>query len=118
MVSIERNKAGILDVIQYPSMSSKAKILNELRGQIVIFVEVDANKIEIKKAVESIFGMEVEKVNTIVLKGKNKMSARKYSYTEKKRKKAIIVFKDKELAKKMTQEDQDGTLTNSTLGKE
>jgi large subunit ribosomal protein L23 len=118
MVSIIRNSAGILDVIQYPCMSLKAKDLNEKRSQIVIFVAIDANKIEIKKAVEAIFGMEVEKVNTIVLKGKNKTSARRYGYTEKKRKKAVIVFKDKELAKKMSREDQDGLLVNSPLEKE
>ncbi len=117
MVSVIRNSAGILDVIQYPCMSLKAKYLNEVRGQIVIFVEIDATKIEIKKAVQAIFGMEVEKVNTVVLKGKNKMSARRYRYTEKRMKKAFIVFKDKELAKKMSQGDA-GLLTNSTLEKE
>jgi large subunit ribosomal protein L23 len=118
MVSIIRNSAGVLDVIQYPCMSLKAKYLNEKRSQIVIFVEIDATKIEIKNAVRAIFGMEVEKVNTIVLKGKNKTSARRYAYTEKKKKKAIIVFKDKELAKKMSNEEQEGLLVNSPLGKE
>jgi large subunit ribosomal protein L23 len=118
MVSIIRNSAGILDIIQYPCMSSKAKYLNEKRSQIVVFVEIDATKIEIKKAVEAIFGMKVEKVNTVVLKGKNKKSARRFAYTEKKRKKAVVVFKDKELAKKMSHEDQDSLLVNSPLDKE
>ena len=35
-------------------------------------VAKDANKIEIKKAVEEIFGVKVEKVNTIRMEGKEK----------------------------------------------
>ena len=35
-------------------------------------VAMDANKIEIKKAVEEIFGVKVEKVNTINMDGKVK----------------------------------------------
>ena len=38
----------------------------------VFQVAVDANKIEIKKAVEEIFGVKVEKVNTIRMEGKEK----------------------------------------------
>ena len=38
----------------------------------VFKVAVDANKIEIKKAVEEIFGGKVEKVNTIRMEGKEK----------------------------------------------
>ena len=36
----------------------------------VFKVAVDANKIEIKKAIEEIFGVKVEKVNTIRMEGK------------------------------------------------
>ena len=38
----------------------------------VFQVAIDANKIEIKKAVEEIFGVKVEKVNTIRMDGKEK----------------------------------------------
>ena len=38
----------------------------------VFEVAIDANKIEIKKAVEEIFGVKVEKVNTIRMEGKMK----------------------------------------------
>ena len=38
----------------------------------VFMVAVDANKIEIKKAVEEIFGVKVQKVNTIRMQGKLK----------------------------------------------
>ena len=38
----------------------------------VFQVATDANKIEIKKAIEEIFGVKVEKVNTIRMDGKEK----------------------------------------------
>ena len=38
----------------------------------VFQVAIDANKVEIKKAVEEIFGVKVEKVNTIRMDGKAK----------------------------------------------
>ena len=38
----------------------------------VFMVATDANKVEIKKAVEEIFGVKVEKVNTIRMEGKQK----------------------------------------------
>ena len=38
----------------------------------VFQVAIDANKIEIKKAIEEIFGVKVEKVNTIRMDGKEK----------------------------------------------
>ena len=38
----------------------------------VFEVAKDANKIEIKKAIEEIFGVKVEKVNTIRMDGKEK----------------------------------------------
>lgn len=56
----------------------------------VFEVAVDANKTEIKKAVEEIFGVEVEKVNTINLQGKKKRTG---AYPEGKtaaRKKAVV----------------------------
>jgi large subunit ribosomal protein L23 len=108
LIHIVRNSAGILDVIQYPCMTSKAKYLNEKLSQVVIFVEVDATKIEIKQAVTAIFGMEVSKIRTMRVKGKNKISARRYRFTEIEKKKAIVIFKDKEQAQKMSREDQGG----------
>lgn len=95
MVTSINSNVNILNIIQYPCITEKAKILNEKCSQIVIMVAITATKIEIKKAVEAVFDMKVERVNIIVRKGKNKKSARRYPYTEKKTKKAIVLFKDK-----------------------
>ncbi|MBQ3841307.1 MAG: 50S ribosomal protein L23 [Ruminiclostridium sp.] len=50
-----------------------------------------ANKIEIKKAVEKLFGVKVEKVNTISVKGKKKRMGRHEGYTSD-WKKAIVTL--------------------------
>ena len=49
----------------------------------------DANKIEIKNAVEEIFGVEVEKVTTITMKRKPRRMGYHYGYTAQ-WKKAIV----------------------------
>ena len=55
-------------------------------------VKKDANKTEIKDAVEKIFGVKVEKVNTVSCKGKLKRMGRNSGYTPD-RKKAIVTLK-------------------------
>ena len=50
-----------------------------------------ANKIEIKKAVEELFGVKVEKVSTISVKGKKKRMGRSEGYTSD-WKKAVVTL--------------------------
>lgn len=49
----------------------------------------DANKTEVKKAVEAAFGVKVEKVNTLHVKGKLKRQGKTQGYTRS-WKKAIV----------------------------
>ena len=56
------------------------------------YVKKDANKTQIKLAVEKIFGVKVEKVNTITCKGKLRRMGRNEGYTPA-RKKAIVTLK-------------------------
>ena len=56
-------------------------------------VAMDANKVEIKKAVEEIFDVKVEKVNTLIVKGREKSQNTKRGRTVGKSsdyKKAIV----------------------------
>lgn len=56
-------------------------------------VAIDANKVEIKKAVEEIFDVKVEKVNTLIVKGRTKSQNTKRGRTVGKTsdyKKAIV----------------------------
>ena len=55
-------------------------------------VASNANKIEIKKAIEEIFKVEVDKVNTISMKGKNKRVGYHFGKTSE-WKKAIVTLK-------------------------
>ena len=59
------------DIIIKPVITEQSMEATE--GKKYVFqVANDANKIEIKKAVEEIFGVKVEKVNTIRMEGKMK----------------------------------------------
>lgn len=60
-------------------------------GKYTFKVAKDANKIEIAKAVEEIFGVKVSKVNTISVKGKEKRMGR-YTGFRPDWKKAIVTL--------------------------
>ena len=66
------NKERILDVLRSPHISEKATLVAERDNQIVFKVAVDATKLEIKRAVESLFEVEVLSVQTSNVKGKTK----------------------------------------------
>ena len=57
------------------------------------YVKNTANKIEIRSAVEKLFGVKVAKVNTINCKGKLKRMGRNEGYTPD-RKKAVVILKE------------------------
>lgn len=50
----------------------KGKITDERRQQYVFHVDRNANKVQIKQAIEAIFEVEVDKVRTIIQKGRTK----------------------------------------------
>ena len=60
------------DVIVSPIITEKATIAAEA-NKVVFKVAKDATKSEIKAAVEKLFNVKVESVNTLVRKGKKKM---------------------------------------------
>ena len=59
------------DIIIRPVITEQSMEATEEK-KYVFQVANDANKIEIKKAIEEIFGVKVEKVNTIRMEGKMK----------------------------------------------
>ena len=65
-------KFNYLDTIVSPAVTEKATSLSEF-NKIVFKVHVGANKKTIKKSIEKIFKVNVIKINTLNLKGKNKM---------------------------------------------
>ena len=83
---------SVYEIIQKPIISEKS--MGGMQDKTYAFkVAVDANKIEIKEAVEKIFGVQVAKVNTMNCKGKLKRMGRNEGYTPD-RKKAIVTLKE------------------------
>lgn len=72
------NQERLFQVIQAPIVSEKTAMMmeNPTKRQYAFKVAVDATKLEIKKAVEAIFEVEVDAVNTALVKGKSKRFGR------------------------------------------
>ena len=78
------------DIIIAPVITEKA--VSTLADKKYTFkVAKDANKIEIAKAIEEIFGVKVAKVNTISMKGRFRRMGRNEGYTSD-WKKAIVTL--------------------------
>jgi large subunit ribosomal protein L23 len=63
-------------IVKRALISEKGSILRERANQFTFEVHTDANKIEIKRAVESIFKVKVENVRTQMMHGKVKRLGR------------------------------------------
>ena len=70
------NQERLLKVIRAPHISEKTTRVAEEYGQYVFKVTSDACKPEIKKAIESLFEVQVRSVRTLVRKGKTKRTAK------------------------------------------
>ena len=70
------NQERVFKVLVGPHVSEKATVLADGKSQFVFKVAVDATKLEIKKAVESLFNVKVAAVNTVNVLGKSKRTAR------------------------------------------
>jgi len=82
------------DIILRPIISEQSTEHVELK-KYVFEVAPDANKIEIKKAVEDLFDVEVTKVTTLNMKGKVKRMGRYPQGRRKDWKKAVVKLSDK-----------------------
>ena len=65
------SKVFAYDLIKKPIVTEKSSLLSE-NNQVIFEVKVTATKLEIKKAIESIYSVKVKAVNTIRVKGKVK----------------------------------------------
>jgi large subunit ribosomal protein L23 len=57
---------SIYDVILGPVMTEKAYKLNKKDKKLVLSVHPKANKVQIKSALETLFGVKVEKINVSI----------------------------------------------------
>lgn len=80
-------------VIRRPiALTEKATRLRE-KNQVIFEVARDANKIDIKNAVEALFKVNVTNVNTLVMRGKDRRMGRGYAKMQN-WKKAMVTLKD------------------------
>ena len=80
-------------VLKAPHITEQSSQLSQDLKQIVFRVDKDANKREIKKAVENLFNVTVLKVTTSVVKGKTKRN-RFGIYKRSDYKKAYVALKE------------------------
>lgn len=84
------------DIIKRPIVTEKAMKLGEI-GQYVFEVDRKANKIQIKKAIEEMFEVDVRSVRTVNVKGKVKSRLTRRGYQRGRTpsfKKAFVTLKE------------------------
>lgn len=88
-----------MNILIKPIVTEKVSDLNE-KGKYGFVVNKNANKVEIKKAVEKMYGVNVDSVNTMIYPGKQKTrytKARIISGRTSQYKKAIITVAEGEV---------------------
>ena len=64
------------DIIKRPIITEKTNIQKEAHNQLTFEVDRKANSVEIKKAIEDIFNVNVARIRTMQVKGKTKQRGR------------------------------------------
>ena len=83
------NQERLFTVVLGPHISEKAAISADEADQYVFKVAIDANKLEIRNAVEKLFNVKVIGVKTVKVKGKVKRN--KYGFSKRSDfKKAVV----------------------------
>ncbi len=84
---------NIYSIIKKPHVTEKTSLGTSASNTITLVVDRISNKIEIKKAVESLFKVDVTSVRTVNVAGKVKRSGRSYGKRQN-WKKAYITLKE------------------------
>lgn len=66
------NQERIYKILVGPQISEKSTMVAERSNQVVFKVSLDANKLEIKRAIEKLFNVKVAQVRVLRMKGKVK----------------------------------------------
>jgi len=86
-----------MNIINKPLITEKMTALTEQENRYGFVVDSNANKLQIKAAVEKMYGVSVETVNTMNFKGKLKSRFTKAGWVEgrtNKFKKAIVTLSE------------------------
>ncbi|MGV3707167.1 MAG: 50S ribosomal protein L23 [Arcticibacter sp.] len=88
-----------MEILKKPILTEKAAALTEKLNRYAFKVDHRANKLQIKTAIEQMFGVSISAVNTMVVDGKAKNRYTKAGFVSgrsPKYKKAIVTLKDGE----------------------
>jgi large subunit ribosomal protein L23 len=85
----------LTDVIRRPLITEKTSIQREDGRTLVFQVALDANKVEIRRAIEQLLGAKVESVRTGIAHGKEKRQGR-YAGRRSDWKKAYVTLREGE----------------------
>jgi large subunit ribosomal protein L23 len=88
-----------MEILKKPILTEKASLLTEKLNRFTFKADHRANKLEIKNAIEKMYGVTIEAINTMVVVGKIKSRNTKAGITSgraAKYKKAVVTLKDGE----------------------
>jgi len=81
-------------IIRGPVLTERSTTLQEDQNKYTFDVDPRANKVQIRQAIEQLFGVDVVQVNTMRVRGKPRRARfREYGHTPD-RKKAIVKLKE------------------------
>ena len=83
---------NLYDVIKRPIITEKSNEMAASQRQFTFEVDLRANKIQIKEAIEVIFNVDVIRVTTMVMPIKRSRRGRKYYMRSPEWKKAIVTL--------------------------
>lgn len=78
-------------VLKKPVMSEKSNKLREARKQYVFAVDLKASKTDVSRAIETVYGVKVAKVQTLITRGKVRRKGAHVSLGSK-TKKAVVTL--------------------------
>ena len=85
--------AHVTDVLKKPVLTEKSLLIQQTENKYTFDVDLNANKTQVKNAVEEMFDVKVESVNIMYVKPKTKRMGRYIGKTNR-RKKAIVKLKE------------------------
>jgi large subunit ribosomal protein L23 len=74
-------------------LTEKAAVLKDEQNQVIFEVDIKADKVEVRDAVEKLYDVKVERVKKLIQRGKTKRVGRKY-FKRPNWKKAIVTLRD------------------------
>ena len=86
------NPAQYYGIVRRPVVTEKSTSMQAMRNQFTFEVASGTNKVEVKKAIETLFSVKVVKVNMVSMQGKQKRSFGRPGET-KPWKKAVVTLK-------------------------